>query len=284
MTITGHSSYVALMKAHCSAYRTDVLNLADCGEWRMSDRRSVPVEHILPAAFARHNIISSHRESFWAWYDAQATIGNAPSLHKHFSHLTSSQAFAFNLFFPFLTGSDNARRVLLLALGLPELAIERWAFEHVLDTSERTNFDVVLWLADRSIVLIEVKLTENGFAGATHSRLRTPKLVRYRERLSSVLRSEALGDDFLLENYQLCRNLSYLSLPNTLVAVLSPGANAATAKELNTVRDVVLPGAADRLYVPAIENVLNRLTIEAAAAYEPALIEAVGELRKKYLP
>ena len=100
-------------------------------------------------------------------------------LHDHAAHLRSSQAFAFNLFLPFLDGGALSRCVSDL-IGL-RLAIDRIQFEWLPPgpllgevDGERpgagepaTAVDVVLWCtlgrSRRAAVLVEVKLAEAGF-------------------------------------------------------------------------------------------------------------------------
>ena len=102
-------------------------------------------------------------------------------LHEHVAHMLSSQAFAFNLFLPFREGSRESLSERVSELVGARLTIDRVNFEWVppgwllgeLDgewpagDEPATGVDVVLWgrLEDRrrAVVLLEVKLTEEGF-------------------------------------------------------------------------------------------------------------------------
>jgi hypothetical protein len=126
------ASYQDAMKHHLPRYRETVLYRTGPGMWRRRDRTTVEVGHILPGGSTRLNIVPRVRDAFWTWFDTPTTRP-APKLHPFFGHLTSSQAFAFNLFFPFLTGPASARTMLLRALGLPLDAITDWAFEAIVD-------------------------------------------------------------------------------------------------------------------------------------------------------
>jgi hypothetical protein len=146
------------------------------------------------------------------------------------------------------------------------------------------NFDVWLEVDHRTQVLVEVKLTEDGFARARRSARRTPKLATYREALRSVLPPERLGDDTLLEHYQLCRNLSYLGMCDTHVMLLTPRANPRTALGVAFAPREVLPGSATRLHTPWIEDVLESLSQAVEYAEDAQLRQVLSELREKYQP
>ena len=63
--------------------------------------------------------------------------------HRYFHHLNSSQAFAFNLFFPYFSGEPESASALLRALG-QEGILAGWEPEAVPVPDEETNIDV-LW-------------------------------------------------------------------------------------------------------------------------------------------
>lgn len=277
------NSYAGVMKRHLEHYRTSVLALTTAGTWKRRDGTEVEVAHGLPHGTARLNIVPSVRDEFWRWFDAAATHP-APKLHTFFAHLTSSQAFAFNLFFPFLSGPPAVRAVLLRALGVPFDTVIDWEFEKIVDAAEYTNFDVWIKVDEKSQVLVEVKLTEDGFAKATGSPRRTPKLRKYREVLRPVLREDVLEDGTILANYQLFRNLSYLASPNTHVVLLTPRANKRTADGVAYARREVLAGSAPRLHTPWIEDVLDSLDAEVRSVECEGMRSVVSELRRKYLP
>jgi len=268
------------MQQHLEHYRTAVLGVTAAGTWKKPDGTEVEKAHILPSGSARLNIVPSVRDDFWRWFDGALP---APKLHTFFRHLTSSQAFAFNLFFPFLSGATRERAVLLRALGLPFDTITGWEFEKVVDAAEYTNFDVWLKVNDNVQAVVEVKLTEDGFATATLSPMRTPKLLKYREMLRTVVREELLDDATILANYQLFRNLSYLVSPDTHLVLLTPRANARTASAVKFAREAVLPTCATRLYTPWIEDVLESLHAQVQSAEHARLKRIASELRSKYL-
>src|SRR5690242_9119482 len=97
---------------------------------------------ILPKDQYRLNILSGIRERFWRWFE---TVDLPLTRDPFFHHLNSSQALAFNLFFPFV--DESTKRVdsrLLQALGLSADLSYVGEFEKVLDRAENTSFDFYL--------------------------------------------------------------------------------------------------------------------------------------------
>ena len=108
-------------------------------------------------------------------------VADSVKLHKYAAHLLSSQAFAFNLFLPFREGGRERLSECVSDLVGARLSIDEVRFEWVppgallgelggerpVGDEPATAIDVVLWsrLADgqRAAVLIEVKLSEEGF-------------------------------------------------------------------------------------------------------------------------
>ena len=102
-------------------------------------------------------------------------------LHDYVTHLRSSQAFAFNLFLPFRKGSKSRLSEYVSSKIGAQLSIKKVQFEYVppghllgeldgehpVEDEPATAVDVALWgkLEDgrSAVVLLEVKLSENGF-------------------------------------------------------------------------------------------------------------------------
>ena len=115
---------------HLARYKNDALQIPEKGLWKGEVERS----HILPQALREHNVVPSIRASFWRYADEK---GLRHQLHRDFHHLTSSQAFAFNLFFPVVT-HQYATNVVLSLVGLAAQSVE-WEFEAVVDPREGTT-------------------------------------------------------------------------------------------------------------------------------------------------
>src|ERR1035438_10193761 len=78
---------------HLAEYRSATLGVAKPGTFRGMER-----EHILPIEHRCLNLLPGARELVRQYLAEHAEL----VLHKEFHHLNSSQAFAFNLFFPYL--------------------------------------------------------------------------------------------------------------------------------------------------------------------------------------
>ena len=107
--------------------------------------------------------------------------------------LTSSQALAFNLFFPFLGSSRSNPDLLQTALGIDPEPVSSWRFEAILDTVEGTNFDVAINFPAGRKLLVEVKLTEPEFGVCKDNEMHPRKLRDiYRPRLINLVAREKL--------------------------------------------------------------------------------------------
>src|SRR4051812_16548522 len=106
-------SYNLMLREHLAKYKQEVLGEAESGSWRDHG----PYPHILPESKQALNIIPEVRAEFWDYIEeCQATESRRVKLHRDFAHLNSSQALAFNLFFPFLGSSKRRADILLGAL------------------------------------------------------------------------------------------------------------------------------------------------------------------------
>jgi hypothetical protein len=209
------------MYAHLAEYKRSVLNVAADGIW---SRTGKPYAHILPTAVREWNIVEAIRTDCFAHERIRSV-----KLHRDFHHLNSSQAFAFNLFFPLLGIPEAPPHVLLAALGFPGQALVDWRFEAVPVPEEGTNFDLMLHLTDAR-VHVEVKLTEREFGIARGSALQLAKRENfYLQRLRGKVDPALLQPDQFFRNYQLLRNMSYASESGDHVLFVLPHANAGLA-------------------------------------------------------
>lgn len=276
-------TYAARLKAHLAHYKRERLGVNADGvavRWK----RSYP--HILPEPLRRLAILETIRAEFWQ-YGEERELGRPEArirLHRDFHHLNSSQALAFNLFFPFFRGGDEAAKVLLAALRLPTHAIAAWCFEHVADHNEGTAFDFFLRSADGPRVYFEVKLSESAFGACKANEARRRKLEEiYRPRLVGKVDRELLTEGGFFANYQLLRNLSYVDPEREdRLVLLIPRANEALRRETDSVLERVLSPA--RAYVQRVwlEDLFDALG--AAQPSDPLLEAHVHLLREKYLP
>jgi hypothetical protein len=90
-------SYQDDLKKHLAEYKRVHLGVSEPGIFRYRGRQ-VLHHHILPSAQAVRNLLHDAEPSASAFLKE-----NPRKRHKDFHHLNSSQAFAFNLFFPYFS-------------------------------------------------------------------------------------------------------------------------------------------------------------------------------------
>ncbi len=186
---------------------------------------------------------------------------------------------AFNLFFPFFGLRGNQSPPLLQALDLPTSAIEGWEFEKVLDRSEGTNFDFHLSLTGGRQVYFEVKLCERGFGKAKADERHLKKLDEiYRERLMGKVGADSLAEKIFFRNYQLLRNISYLSLDSEHQLILiCPQANKALEAGLKFLEGALtdkMRGAVRVVYLePLLAELRSHSGLEARIKTHAELLE-----------
>jgi hypothetical protein len=270
------SEFSDRVKAHLARYKREHLGIAEHGLWRSNQ---TPYPHILPEAVLRLNILETIHDEFWAYYEAHRS---SLVLHTDFHHLNSSQAFAFNLLFPWID-TNATRGYLLSALGLSGEEIVRWSFEHIPDPAERTTFDFHLELASSRRVLVEVKLTEPHFGNVVPKPEHRIKLEKtYMPRLAGKARPESLDEANFFLNYQLFRNVSHLDINRgDLLVLLLPRANAFTWLQGEAFRSHLEPSASDCVRLVAVEDLYEVLT-KHAENISPRLCTHMDLLRAKY--
>jgi len=216
-------------KTKLSNYKlTDITS--EKGEWR-----TLFYDHILPIGQLEKNIISPIRKDFWSYYKSVDI-----KLHQYFHHLNSSQALCFNLFFPLFYYDKNLLNYVLKDLMEVENGdIIECEFEKILDSKEFTNFDFYVEHKNNKRTLFEIKYTERKFATTTGGKGHSNKYEKiYKPRLEKILKHEFINQDFVFNNYQIVRNLSYLD-ENTTVVFLFPKANLDLEKTENLIAEII---------------------------------------------
>lgn len=145
---------------HLIDYKHTVLGIREPGVFRYRGKL-LKMDHILPRDQQWANLLEPARSLAVAYLEANKTL----RLHRYFHHLNSSQAFAFNLFFPFFATGSSGSNALLRAFDQPS-TLAWWEPEAVPDPDEATNLDARWQLADGTTVLCEVKLSEADFGKA----------------------------------------------------------------------------------------------------------------------
>lgn len=273
------TGYADRMKEHLAQYKRERLGVAADGVWRSNNR---PYGHILPESLRQLNILETTRREFWRYYDEnRATLG----LHTDFHHLNSSQAFAFNVLFPWMA-EERSIGALLNAMGLPVQQIKSWQFEYMPDPYERTSVDFSIEFTGGSRLLMEVKLTEARFGQCVPRDVHVRKLEEvYTRRLAGKVPAESLGPETFFLNYQLFRNVSSLDLPRgDLLILMLPRANELTWKESEQFLERhVLAVVRERICVVAAEDLVTTLA-GLISAHSPRLQTHLEMLWEKYFP
>ena len=225
------------------------------------------------------NLLESIRAEMQVYLAAHPDI----KLHKDFKHLNSSQAFAFNLFFPYFAAGGSGARALCSALGLDmDVPSEGWRFEEIQD--ENTNVDIVWQNQDGQKVFCEVKLSESEFGKAANDQRHLDKLRDiYQPRLAGLVSSDLLEPTTFFEHYQLLRNVSLLHGESaSQLVVLLPRANTSLSPRLERVLAGINQDHRHRVHVAYVEDALNSLCANQSLA-QPLRAHA-SALKEKYVP
>ena len=271
-------SYQDRILEHLSRYKEETLGISELGVF-MYREREIRHRHILPLAHKWLNVLEPIRER------VQAHLTSRPGItpHRYFHHLNSSQAFALNLFFPYLNGGPETSCVLLRALGQSgTVASGQWRFEDTPDEEERSNIDVTWTTSDGLRTLCEVKLTETSFGTATDDPRHLAKLRdTYEPRLRGVVDDELLAPTTFFLNYQVLRNIWHLaaSKASRLIFVL-PRANTHAWDAISGVLPQVRTPWNTQISVVSVEDVI------AALCSDPTdgLRDHAERLKAKYIP
>jgi hypothetical protein len=272
--------YQSRLKQQLLAFKAKNLPDLQDGTW---SHRGTPktYRHILPKDQFRLNILPAIRERFWEWFgSANPSIAR----HKFFHHLNSSQALAFNLFFPFV--DPTTRHVdprLLQALDLPADIPYAGEFEKVFDKDENTNFDFYLEGPAEHKVFFELKLSESEFGKCVDDERHCRKLEQhYRPYLTDHVESQWLEKDAFFKNYQVLRNLSYLGRhPDSRLVFIFPKANERLAASEDVIKRIASKSLAPRVTIVYLEALVERLL--TATEDDAALHEHFEKLKEKYV-
>ncbi|WFU55718.1 hypothetical protein QA639_40325 [Bradyrhizobium pachyrhizi] len=266
-------SYQQLLQSHLADHAKNALEILEAGTYR---GKTYP--HILPKGRQDLNLLEPPRAALQAYLKAHPRV----KLHKYFHHLNSSQAFAFNLFFPFFSSGPAPARALSRALGVNQDVTSDWEFEHIADLDEGTNADV-MWHTSEARVFCEVKLSETGFGTTKNDLKHQLKLQNiYRPRLTSIVSQDFLAETTFFRNYQLLRNISLLSSnEKDQLVFLLPLANRPLHEPLQIILSGVRPLFRRRITVAYIEECLNSL--ETNVHLPDELRSYASKLKDKYV-
>jgi hypothetical protein len=269
-------SFQDKLKKHLADYKRGHLGISEPGVF-LYRGREVSQEHILPRAEAYRNLLEE------AEPEARAFFKNHPrKRHRYFHHLNSSQAFAFNLFFPYFYGGPEAASALLRALG-QEGVLVGCEPEAVPVIEEESNIDILWTTEDGAQTFCEVKLSEAEFGkAADDARHRTKFENTYGPVLAPHLEPERLGRPAFFDAYQFNRNVWHMVRQdrNRLIFLLLR-ANTELWSRLQELRLGVVPRTRERISAVAIEDVIAKLSVDNRCPKR--LREYANKLKQKYL-
>lgn len=192
--------YLPLLQRHLAVYKTTRLGIDQPGIFRHQGRH-LTYDHILPTELRWLNLLETFRAEIRQYVETRPSL----QLHKFFHHLNSSQAFALNLFFPFIETAQSSS--LLRALGCPGDCIA-WEAEYVADAVEGTNVDVTWIGSNGGRTVCEGKLSEQEFGTAAGDDRHQRKLDEiYAPVLSNHCSADLLQAPVFFIRYQILRNV-----------------------------------------------------------------------------
>lgn len=269
-------SYQRKLKRHLAKFKSGILGIAEPGtyNYRGVDR---DYDHILPLHQRESNLFSEAIPSARAFF-----LENPQKRHRNFHHLNSSQAFTFNLFFPYFSAGGEAGAMLLRAFRQSGI-VTTWRVEDVPDTLEGSNIDV-WWKADDGIqTFCEVKLSETAFGTAKLDEEHLTKLrTIYSSRLSGHVNPAQLEPKSFFKNYQFYRNIWHmLGTERSHLIFLLPRANSCLWKHLQHSLQAVAESTRARIDLIALEDVVESLIADIEG---PINLRAHAlQLKEKYL-
>jgi hypothetical protein len=266
-------NYRATLTAHLGKYAKRPLGVFEKGTYR--GRR---YSHILPSCMWSKNLLEPYRADFLDYLQAHPSL----KLDQHFHHLNSSQAFAFNLFYPYFSSRGCAANVLSAALGINADVLD-WEFEHIVEKKEGTNVDVMWRTSSTASVFCEVKLSESAFGATNDDERHRQKLTEiYYPRLKSLISTGLLENKMFFKNYQLLRNVSLLAenVDHRLV-IFFPRENDSLERPLRAVLADIHPTIRGQITVIYVEDCLSNL--QENASLSPELRIHASKLAEKYV-
>ena len=269
-------SYQDKLKRHLADYKRLHLGISEPGIFRYRGHE-VLHEHILPLAKEYRNLFEEAEPL------ARAFLEKHPNKrHQYFHHLNSSQAFAFNLFFPYFTGGPEAASALLRALGQQGI-LDGWEPEAVPEPCEGSNVDVCWTTTNGARTFCEVKLSEADFGKAADDARHRAKLKNiYSPVLAAHLEPGRLERQAFFGAYQFNRNVWHMvRADHNRLMFLVARSNDILWKQLKELLLGVALRARSRISVVAIEDVLANLSEDDLCP--KGFREYAKKLKQKYL-
>ncbi|MDC0395266.1 hypothetical protein OAM77_05435 [Alphaproteobacteria bacterium] len=279
-------TYQVKLNEHLAQYRREVLGVKEAGKWaNPRTGLSATYEHILPDGYREKNICSPFRDRFWHQFRewAEKEPSHVVRLHRNFSHLNSSQALCFNLFYPLIADHNWALNFVHDVLSLPKERPRRQAFEWVEDPEEETNYDFFIQMQSGRKLFFEVKLSEVGFGTTKADAEHLAKLTRiYEPKLRKLVDGKWLEAATFCARYQLLRNMSHLTSKDHLLFFVVPKANSSLKKSLEELPRITNGPLNGRVRVLYLEDLVSKIT-ELLGAADGPLKDHYFEVKRKYV-
>ena len=269
-------TYQQRLNKHLAEYKRSALSIQQPGVF-IYKKTVVKHDHILPTKNAWLNVLEPARTLAQQYLEHHREV----KLHRYFHHLNSSQAFAFNLFFPYFAEPARAG-ILLRALG-QHTGLKSWTPESIPVSREGTNVDVAWETTDGRTTFCEVKLSEGDFGKGKEDERHLRKLHEiYSPTLVACIEGDWLKPRRFFGCYQIFRNVWHLTqAPDSTLVFLLPRANTALWKQLEQTLSAVSAGILSRIAPIAIEDVIAALCAEKPAP--PGLAGYAEQLQAKYV-
>lgn len=266
--------YEDRLRVHLAAWKRAMLAEGRDEAWT---RAGPSFRDVVPSDKRHLNLLVGARAGVTAWLARQPSL----RLRRDFHRLDSSQAMAFNLFWP-AVATPAGRAALAEALGCAPIAATSPLFESVPDPSCRTAFDLHLHTQDGGQSLFELRLGERRFAETREGAAPLAGLDDVRlERLQANVPPTWLSPEQLPARRLLLRAFAELATDADRLYFVVPQGNHAL---LEQAADFVGGLAADvraQVVVLTMETLVARLRAAAPPA-DPDWDVYYAEFLRKY--
>lgn len=245
------------IKNHLSNYKLNTLNITECGTWKNDKRYS----HVLPEELKVKNLISiSYKNEFESFYKEIE-----PKLHMYFSHLTSSQALCFNLFYPLCI--ENKLSVINKSISSEAKFefehVEKNSFEQTSKDKEKTNFDFYIEDNEHKY-FFEIKYTEQAFGSESDVKNNDKHDQKYKKYYMQQVKKIAnigISEKEFFDNYQIWRNICHADIGNLYFVFLN--SRNSLKEEVEMVKSKCKHTYKDKIRILYIEDIVkNALKIK----------------------
>jgi hypothetical protein len=272
-------SFSRNIEKQLSAYKAQRLGIKEHG--RTVSGMVYP--YILPKPLRQLNVMESIRREFLAYRTEISGADEQALLSPDFHYLTSSQAMAFNLFFPFLVTSTGTQ-LLQSSLGLEQDRVVASSFEKILDAEEQLTFSFWMELESGKRVGFITLFAEETFGSILKPNPGDVNRFRdvYSKQLQGKVPDMCLRQEVFFDHYQIMRAVSHLDLERgDHLFLIFPEANDQLVRhesEIGIISSGALGGSMTMLH---LEDVVQRI-LDASASSAPFFASHYLAFKEKY--